>query len=396
MTKDGSTKWRKLIIRTFLTAGIAAFMLQNVSQTAAYIILGAEVILFVLALGEKLRLGSVLKAQVWIAILSVIGVILMHNEFRFAGFVFITLAWIYFVVLLFRVSGVLLKFFFGIVTLVMLLFGTFLFMAEFSRLEEENRQSELTETEPEIIEEEEIIEPDPIPLPDADSLISHLQVWQRYQENIHYRARLQVFLSDFRESTRYRLRSLQPLQSWNSSYQYWGHVYRQLEAHDRPALNRIVSMFRQMRTHYQLNDQEFANLVVSCVQHIPYSLVIQGDCQTYVQNNPDYEGTPCSEKVQYGIHSPVEFMAQLAGDCDTRTVFLYTILKELGYPVAILNSDNYGHSILGMALPGQGDYVQFRGKKYYTWETTGKNWRMGQLPPVFGNVRYWEIALVSQ
>ena len=52
------------------------------------------------------------------------------------------------------------------------------------------------------------------------------------------------------------------------------------------------------------------------------------------------------------------------GDCDTKSIYLFAILKKLGYDVAILVSDFYQHAILGIALPGRGDYIKYQGKKY--------------------------------
>ncbi len=49
-----------------------------------------------------------------------------------------------------------------------------------------------------------------------------------------------------------------------------------------------------------------------------------------------------------GVYAPVEFVSNLRADCDTRTVMIYTLLSRFNYDVAILNSEKYRHSVLGL------------------------------------------------
>lgn len=384
MSKEASKQQRKLLIRTAVVGGVAYLALPD--NPVAYLLFGALGTLLVLALSGRLAVRPVQRGQVWIAVLFTLGVHAIGEGLGVPGFFFITIAWIYLVVLLFRAIGVFLKIILGALTLFMLLAGG---LALLLALETQEQQKELTEERP---EPEPTVTPD-LPPPLSDSLIVHLQEWQDYSQEMRYSGQLEVRGKDSYSSTHYRIDTLQPPRQWESSYDYWGRIYQDLYQHDREGLRRIVRMFRRMEEHYGLNRQELADLVVSCIQHIPYNLVIQGSCADYIRENPDYKGTPCYGKTKYGIHAPVEFIAKLGGDCDTRTVFLFAVLGELGYTVAILNSMNYGHSVIGMALPGQGDFVAYRNKKYYTWETTGRGWQMGQLPPVFSNVNYWEVAL---
>ena len=83
----------------------------------------------------------------------------------------------------------------------------------------------------------------------------------------------------------------------------------------------------------------------------------------------------------------------LNGDCDSRTLFIYTVLKKFNYDVVILNSDLYAHSIIGLNIPSSGRYKYYNGKRYYTWETTAKGYELGVLPADFSNIDYWYIAL---
>ena len=97
--------------------------------------------------------------------------------------------------------------------------------------------------------------------------------------------------------------------------------------------------------------------------------------------------------IKHDILSPLEFFYLKTGDCDSRTVLIYTILKSFGYDVAILNSDRYSHSMIGINLPSSGKYKIINGKKYFFWETTGVGWEMGMLPPDNWDISKWSLAL---
>ena len=136
-----------------------------------------------------------------------------------------------------------------------------------------------------------------------------------------------------------------------------------------------------------LGEYEFASMVVSFIQDIPYSYIKPAEC-------PD-TNKPCSGNVRFGIYSPYEFMHTLSGDCDTRAVLLFTMFDYLGYNPMIVISENYLHAMLALNIQASGDYITYNQKKYYFWETTGKDWDIGILPPSYSNVAYWKVALVN-
>ena len=159
---------------------------------------------------------------------------------------------------------------------------------------------------------------------------------------------------------------------------FWGNLYKYIDQTDAPKLDLVLKTFETIGTANNLNQMEFAEMVVSCVQDIPYSFVFEGACLP--AENYDYnirkvlDDCPecCIGGVKFGIQNPLTFLQSLKGDCDTRTVLIYSILKHFGYDVAILNSDFYRHSILGVNLPATGDYKAYSGKRYLLWETTAK------------------------
>lgn len=182
---------------------------------------------------------------------------------------------------------------------------------------------------------------------------------------------------------------------------FWGSLYQYMEQKDAPSLDLVLETFIQINKDKKLNRMEFAEMVVSCIQDIPYSFVFQGECP--VDNYDDstraiLENCPecCIGNIAYGIQNPVSFLKNLKGDCDTRTVLIYSILKHFKYDVAIVNSDFYRHSIIGINLPASGDFKIFKGKKYVLWETTAKYYNAGELPINFNNVTHWNVVLTSK
>lgn len=183
---------------------------------------------------------------------------------------------------------------------------------------------------------------------------------------------------------------------------FWGKLYNYIDRKDSPSLDLVVNEFARIGKEKNLNQMEFADMVVTCVQDIPYSLVFQEACMpasTYedsikqvLLDCPDC----CIGNVAYGIQNPVSFLQNLKGDCDTRTVLIYSILKQFDYDVAILNSDFYRHSIIGINLPSKGAHKIYQGKKYKVWETTSKYFEAGELPHTFNNLTYWNVVLTSK
>ncbi len=182
---------------------------------------------------------------------------------------------------------------------------------------------------------------------------------------------------------------------------FWGSLYGYIEQKDAPSLDLVMETFIQINNEKKLNRMEFAEMVVSCIQDIPYSFVFQGECpvdnydestQMILENCPEC----CIGNQAYGIQNPVSFLKNLKGDCDTRTVLIYSILKYFKYDVAIVNSDFYRHSVIGINLPTSGSFKVFKGKKYSLWETTAKYFKAGELPANFNNVAHWNIVLTSK
>lgn len=168
---------------------------------------------------------------------------------------------------------------------------------------------------------------------------------------------------------------------------YWKDIYAGLYHHDQSELNALEDSIRALAKRELIQDQELIYSVVSFVQDIPYNYIISTDsCDSHMDH-------PCLPLQRFGVLSPVEFLYSLAGDCDTRTVLLFTLLKKLGYDPIIVNSAPYRHSMLAVDVPTEGDYFIHKGRKFYFWETTATGWLPGMLPPDMNNIDYWTIIL---
>ncbi len=181
---------------------------------------------------------------------------------------------------------------------------------------------------------------------------------------------------------------------YNVDYSYenfWGTVYSQLVKDSKVSIDFLVDSLREISVSESLSQRELAELVVTFVQDIPYSYIRAEDC-----SNANNNGKPCIGNIALGILSPYEFIHSLYGDCDTRAVLIFAMLDEMGFDPMIVVSNEYAHAMLALNLPATGDYLKFEGKNYYFWETTGKGWPLGMLPPNSNNINYWKIALVNR
>ena len=195
--------------------------------------------------------------------------------------------------------------------------------------------------------------------------------------------------------------SRQNLNAMNSAgYTSYGSVYSGVYNNDKGFLRSVYHMLDSIKTARKPSQKEFANIITTMVQSIEYVLVLDTDCNDpWTLRNKEIRemlqaGIECDGNAPFGIRTPIEFLSTLKGDCDTRTLLLYTIFKHYNYDVAIINSEYYGHSMLGLSLQGaRGVYKYAGGRKYYFWETTSEGFRLGKLPPEMGNLAFWKVEL---
>lgn len=190
------------------------------------------------------------------------------------------------------------------------------------------------------------------------------------------------------------------------------YYYEPLYEHDKSLLSDLINKMKLEIKHNNMDYFRVIEYVCSSIQYIPYTLILSSDgieyppnskrfvkcpCQTsfgfYINNcNSKIENGCCNDVDPFGVYSPFEFAYKKTGDCDTRALLAFTILKEMGCDVAVMVSKEKSHSVLGVYLPnktGLSIGKNIYGKKYVLWELTSPNWRLGY--PVEGSD--WVTAL---
>ena len=230
-----------------------------------------------------------------------------------------------------------------------------------------------------------------------DSLIIHHRVWKDYSDSA-YEGDIWVRASDVAKSGEYKDHLVLP----RDPIVGYDRMLYALQTNDHFRLPGVYKLLDSIRVVHRLDSIAFAKMVVAFVQDIPYALILDRDCNPDLYNDPftrSYlrrEEAVCSGFQRFGINTPVEFMGTLKGDCDTRTLLLYTLLDYYGYDVAILSSEVYSHSLLGIVLPMAGIAYPFHNKSYVLWETTAPQMPPGFIAPAYNNLPNWRISLTSK
>ena len=187
----------------------------------------------------------------------------------------------------------------------------------------------------------------------------------------------------------------------NNFKDYYHQIYSNLINQNKSFLDSVAKEYSRIGKTENLNRQQFADMVVTSIQNIPYYLVHDlshreadlkygGFISEYHQT-----GKPCLDKIKFGVQAPVEFIGNFKGDCDTRSLFLFHVLSKFGYNVVMLGSEQYSHCIIGISGNYSGDFVSYNGLKYYVWETTATGYTPGNISPECGNMRYWVVELAN-
>ena len=221
-----------------------------------------------------------------------------------------------------------------------------------------------------------------------ERIISNYINWYDYKK-YYYNTNLKISYNNYLKSVKNKK---------NSYASTIGGLYRDIYSSDKYDLELVYKSLDFIRRDRSLSRGKFAEIIVSMVQHMPYNIVTQESCFKAQMGNDSirdmiFSGIECEGDVYGGVYSPLELVKKMKGDCDSRTLFIFTVLKKFNYDVVILNSDLYAHSIIGLNIPSSGRYKYYKGKRYYTWETTAKGYDLGILPSDFSNIKYWYVAL---
>ena len=217
---------------------------------------------------------------------------------------------------------------------------------------------------------------------ETDIRLTHYRSWNKYSFDSVYCLTYSMSAMEAYPSFQFR----NELNSEGETYEeYWRNIYYELVQHDAATISFLQDSLKNLAIQASLSRNDLARLIVSFIQDIPYNYVMPGPC--------DRDDHPCRGNEKFGILSPAEFLFTLTGDCDTRSVLLYSMLKYFGFDSLIVISNEYRHAMIAIDLPATGDHLYYKGKKFYFWETTNTGWLPGMLPPETNNIAYWRITL---
>jgi hypothetical protein len=131
---------------------------------------------------------------------------------------------------------------------------------------------------------------------------------------------------------------------------------------DRKVLDRIITSFQE----HSSSKTDAAYDVVAFVQSLPY---FSDDISTGYDEYPRY---------------PIETLVDNGGDCEDTAILTAALLKEMNYDVVMISPP--GHMAIGITCSDcSGTFYTYNHKKYFYLETTGNNWKVGQIPLKYEN-----------
>jgi curved DNA-binding protein CbpA len=239
----------------------------------------------------------------------------------------------------------------------------------------------------------------PIENNNNDSIITHLVNWDDYNGK-NYQVTLRILQSDVNASHQEH----QSIPINHLSTMDAGTIYKQLIQIDSGKLTNVYQVFDSVAKANRLNESQEAKMIVSCIQSMPYYLIVERSCSSnyndeFIRNYLQHcQNDCCLGNIKYGVQSPAEFIGDLKGDCDTRALVLFDILSKLGYDVALLTSEKYQHALIAVHFKNDhipnGSAMPIMGNNYYLWETTSAGHQVGELPEAINNLQYWTISLI--
>ena len=220
--------------------------------------------------------------------------------------------------------------------------------------------------------------------------------------NQNYQAKYQTSVRSYQGSQKEQITLNNNASQSASSIEYFTKYYAGLYKMDEDKINEIVKIFKDSAVKKQMNANETAEMVITFIQEIPYYLVHDESCEKAVASGNSFvkqyhaSNKPCFPNVKGGVQSPYEFLHNLKGDCDTRSLLGFAILKKLKIASSVWVSEAYGHSILGVGVQnGHGIYKTVKGIKHYGVELTAKGYRLGMVAPENNNPYNWDITVYN-
>ncbi len=164
---------------------------------------------------------------------------------------------------------------------------------------------------------------------------------------------------------------------------FWARFFQDMYDKNYMRVYGMVAWFKEQAKANKWTSYELALQVIKCVQAIPYERPYK----------------VIADKTQAAavldFFTPNEIAWYDKGDCDTKSMLIIMVLRQLGYDLVMYFSEHYQHAMAGINLNARGTYKLYDGKKYYFVEATYPGWNIGDLPGEFGDPAKWSIVPIK-
>ncbi|MGQ0506069.1 MAG: hypothetical protein ACT4TC_12210 [Myxococcaceae bacterium] len=151
-------------------------------------------------------------------------------------------------------------------------------------------------------------------------------------------------------------------------------VYEQLLWTNQYGVSPIAERFLNYARGRHLSSSQLSMLIITYVQSLRYERP---------RNEP------------FDILPPALVAARRTGDCDSKALLAYMLLKGVGVDCVLLRAASLQHVALGVRLPASGFSVPHQGKRYFYVEMTYPDWPVGTVPPEYQRAAAWKALPVE-
>ncbi|MCB0481583.1 MAG: hypothetical protein KDC83_09130 [Flavobacteriales bacterium] len=220
--------------------------------------------------------------------------------------------------------------------------------------------------------------------------VTHNRCWEKPDNSDEVCLEYSMNLLETTKESKYKTQNLNVQYDSKRDLDYWEEIYGNLYRNNPEGIAHIVDSLSKIATKEFYSPEQLAKLVVSFIQDLPYWYILD---ERRSCDEEKYAEKPCVSGIKYGLLSPLETAYTAFGDCDSKALLLYCILRQLNFEPIIVTSNQYHHAMIAINLISDGDFIMHRGKRFYFWETTMSGWQLGMLPPPYSNKNYWNVAL---
>jgi hypothetical protein len=167
------------------------------------------------------------------------------------------------------------------------------------------------------------------------------------------------------------------------NFTFWKKFYQEMFNKNFSRVDNVVQWFKDEAKKQGWSSYDLAANVMKFIQKIPYE-------RPY---NIVKDKTKASNILDY--FTPNEIAYYDKGDCDTKSMFMIMILRQLGFDAVIYYSFGYSHAMAGININSAGTYTTYNNKKYYFIESTYPGWKIGDLPPQMGDTNKWKLIPIK-